>query len=496
MELLLYLSSGLFLGWSLGANDAANVFGTAVGTRMLRFKTAALICSIFVVLGATISGSGATHTLGRLGAVNAIAGSFVVALSAALTVFWMTKLKLPVSTSQAIVGAIIGWNFYSHSVTNQQSLVTIVSTWIICPILSAAFAMALYAFLRRFLLTRKIHLLHLDNMTRVGLLLVGAFGSYSLGANNIANVMGVFVTANPFNDRVIAGLTISGSQQLFFLGGLAIAAGVFTYSDRVMKTVGGGLMKLSPLAAFVVVLSQSLVLFLFASERLEVFLASHGLPTIPLVPVSSSQAVVGAVIGIGLLKRGTGIRYRVLGEISLGWLSSPILAGVLSFFVLFFMDNVFEKQVYSQIEYRCGPKVIVELEQHGIGDPGLVILEDKTFKNPVDLRRELRDKTTLSTAQIDQAVKLSQLGNYRIDSKGIKRLERDGWLSSGQIEALELIEGNTYCYDWVLLRDLSEISKEWRLRPDIVVNKFWNDELREKQLLLLLIFAVSDNANN
>ena len=58
-----FLSSGFFLGWSLGANDASNVFGTAVGTRMLRFRTAAIVCSIFVVLGAVISGAGATHTL-------------------------------------------------------------------------------------------------------------------------------------------------------------------------------------------------------------------------------------------------------------------------------------------------------------------------------------------------------------------------------------------------------------------------------------------------
>jgi PiT family inorganic phosphate transporter len=40
---LLFLSSGLFLGWSLGANDASNVFGSAVGSRMLRFSTAALL---------------------------------------------------------------------------------------------------------------------------------------------------------------------------------------------------------------------------------------------------------------------------------------------------------------------------------------------------------------------------------------------------------------------------------------------------------------------
>ena len=51
LTIILFLFGGLFLGWSLGANDAANVFGTAVGTRMISFKTAALVCSIFVVLG-------------------------------------------------------------------------------------------------------------------------------------------------------------------------------------------------------------------------------------------------------------------------------------------------------------------------------------------------------------------------------------------------------------------------------------------------------------
>ena len=110
----IFLSSGLFLGWSLGANDAANIFGTAVGTKMVRFKTAAIIASIFVILGAVISGSGASKTLMELGAVNTLAGAFMCAFAAAVTVYWMVKSSLPVSTSQAIVGAIIGWNIYSN----------------------------------------------------------------------------------------------------------------------------------------------------------------------------------------------------------------------------------------------------------------------------------------------------------------------------------------------------------------------------------------------
>ena len=60
LVIIIFRLGGLFLGWSLGANDAANVFGTAVGTRMVRFKTAAIVCSLFIILGAVISGSGTT----------------------------------------------------------------------------------------------------------------------------------------------------------------------------------------------------------------------------------------------------------------------------------------------------------------------------------------------------------------------------------------------------------------------------------------------------
>lgn len=345
IEVIIYLSSGLFLGWSLGANDAANIFGTAVGSKMVRFSTAALIMTIFVILGSVISGAGASHTLGALGQVGTLPAAFVVAFAAAVAVFWMTKLGLPVSTSHSIVGGIIGWNLYSGFATNLDVLKNIVSAWVFSPILSGFFAVVLYFMFKKFINNAKIHLLHLDCYTRWGLLIAGAFGAYSLGANNIANVMGVFTGIIDIPVYNLANLSFSGTQQLFLLGGIAISVGVVTYSKRVMLTVGSNIMDISPLGAFIVVLASSTTLFLFASAELKNILIMFNLPSLPLVPVSSSQAVVGSVLGLGLAKGGRNINFKLLVKIGIGWILTPIAAALISFILLFFMQNVFIRNV-------------------------------------------------------------------------------------------------------------------------------------------------------
>ena len=339
--IFLFLSSGLFMGWALGANDVANIFGSAVGTRMVSFTKAAVIASVFVILGAVLQGSATTATLERLGSVNAIGGAFTVALAAGLTVFFMTRAGLPVSSSQAIVGAIIGWSFFTNNAVDAGALVQIVAAWIAGPLLGALFAYTLYHLVKITRRRIKVHLLAYESYLRVGLMIAGAFGTYSLGANNIANVMGVFVPSFQLEDVNFSIFTLSGQQQLFFLGAVAIAAGVLTYSKKVMKTVGSNLLELSPEAAFVVVMSHALVLFLFSSASLSGFVVSLGLPPIPLVPVSSTQVIVGAILGIGLYKGVRNINLKVLGGIASGWITTPVAAGLLVFLLLFFVRNLF-----------------------------------------------------------------------------------------------------------------------------------------------------------
>jgi inorganic phosphate transporter, PiT family len=338
--LVLFISSGLFLGWSLGANDASNIFGSAVGTKMVSFTRAAIIASIFVILGAVMQGSGASDTLGKLGTINAIGGAFTIALAAAVTVYLMTKASLPVSSTQAIVGAILGWNLFTGNTIDGHSLTQILLSWIISPLLGAAFALLLYHLLKIWRKNTRTHLIRYEARIKLGLILACAFGAYSLGANNIANVMGVFVPSMNLQNASFTLFNLSGAQQLFLLGGIAIAAGILTYSKKVINTLGNNLLELSPEAALVVVLSQALVLFIFSSSSLASLVGKAGI-TIPLVPVSSTQVVVGAILGIGIYKGVRNINFRLLGGIASGWVTTPVIAGIIGFFLLFFMKNLF-----------------------------------------------------------------------------------------------------------------------------------------------------------
>ena len=477
---LIFLTSGLFLGWSLGANDAANVFGTAVGSRMVRFTTAALICGVFVVLGAFVSGTGAAQTLGKLGSVNALGGSFMAALAAGLTVYWMTKLGLPVSTSHAIIGSIIGWNLFSDSYTDISSLLKILSTWIICPLLSAVIAALLFTLAKIFVRKIGVGLIRMDGYTRLALILAGAFGAYSLGANNIANVMGVFVPVAPFPDLQFGqDFSVSSAQQLFLVGGLAIAVGVFTYSKRVMMTVGSELMTLTPLAAWVAVMSHSIVLFLFASERLEQLLANMSLPTIPLVPVSSSQAVVGAVIGIGMLQGGREIQWPRIYGIVRGWVITPVSSCLLCFVGLYFLQNVFQQEVQRESNYLLSTRVLEKFQKEGIETTGLNQLSDSTFSSSAELVRAVSSIVPLSSQQGLKVVEFSLQKSLLITQEKIASMDKKG-LSLIQLDALNQLQGQTFNFPWQLGDSLAEISSEWEVRGGGLKNKLYDRKIKQK----------------
>lgn len=223
------LISGIFLGWSLGANDSANVFGTAVACRVIKFSVAAIILSIFVIAGSILEGSGGMHTLSGLTEQN-VNSAFIASLAAALAVTIMTYLSLPVSTSQAVVGAILGIAIALHQEVHLGGLRKVVLCWVGTPIGAMLISFVLYKLFQYILAKITLNILLLNSLIKYGLLLSGMYGAYALGANNVANVTGIF-----------AGAGLISIQMATIIGGVSIALGAVTYSKRVMLTVGGGL---------------------------------------------------------------------------------------------------------------------------------------------------------------------------------------------------------------------------------------------------------------
>lgn len=482
-----FITSGLFLGWSLGANHAVNVFGTAVVSKMVKFKTAAIIAGVFVIIGSVISGGGTTRTINELGAVNALAGSFSVALAVGISVTMMTRAQLPVSTSQAVIGGIIGWNIFTGSPTDLNALSKILFSWVASPIIAAVFAFLIFKLIKKTVLKWKIHLLEIDSYTRVGLIVVGALASYSLGANNIANVMGMFISAPLFEHMSLLGLfTISGVEQLFFLGGLAIAVGIFTYGYNVMETVGTDLYKISPITGFVVVLAEFLVLTLFTSQTLESFLLKNNLPSFPLVPLSTTQAFIGAVLGVGLAKDPLSINFKVLGRIAVGWGVAPVSAGLITFVSLFFIQNVFEQKVIHPVPYEISKSVVSKIGNDGIDTTNFGKLIGKRFFNTRVFRNELLDHGKFTNNELFLIFNYSLVDSFQIDSALLLNKLDKSQFSIDQIEELKMLHGRSFSHKIDFKEAAFERSTHWKMTGD----KLSDRELEEKMLLLEELFRI------
>lgn len=300
---MLALAGGVYLGWALGANDAANFFGTAVGSRVISFRRASVLCALAVLAGAALQGQAGIHTLSGL-TEQTVTTLIIVSVSAAITITMMTMFGLPISTSQAVVGAIIGIGIATRNLST-SGLAKVAISWLATPLGSMFFAVLFFIVLRWVSRHVRMGILTRDKLLWTGLVVVGTYGSYALGANNVANATGIY-------SGVIPGLN---DFHLAVIGGGAIGLGVITFSRRVMESVGKRLMRLDAFTAFIAVSSMAATVHIFAVIG---------------VPVSTSQALIGAILGVGILRGLQNLKARMLLNFSIGWIFAPLISFVLS----------------------------------------------------------------------------------------------------------------------------------------------------------------------
>ena len=311
---IIAVAVALFMGLNIGGNNAAASMGAAFGAKVRTKYQAVLLISVFSVLGALIDGGAVIKTLGS-GILPAgtivVKGAIIAVAASGITVFIANLFRVPISTSQAAVGSVVGIGFfYGASKINAPFIGYIISWWIITPILAwlLAYLMGkyLYAYILIWLAEHHESDVSIKRSLNILLTISGCYVAYSAGANNAANAVGPFV-----------GAGIIGSIPGAIFGGLAIGLGALLMGGRVLDTVGKEITELCVIRATFVEFTSAFLVHIASIKG---------------VPVSLGEIVAAGIIGIGCANRGMHIvKSEVVKKILIAWVISPLFAGIIAF---------------------------------------------------------------------------------------------------------------------------------------------------------------------
>jgi phosphate/sulfate permease len=461
----LTLIIGIYMAWNIGANDIANAISTSVGSKALTLKKAIFVAAIFEFLGAYYLGGNVSKTI-QSGIVNPeiffndyfifILGMISALLATSLWLNLASYLKMPVSTTHAIVGAIVGFGAIvgGTSAVNWNLVFKIALSWIVTPCVSGIISYYIFIFLQRkilyslsplkatkklvpilifftffvfmqslifsnltnlkiplsihfafllvialalliafisFFLIKKIkldschivlhhpqqvlslekaqkHLLRLklnskgntqikaskvlddvnemledvkektkfSEMSKEYLKVEKIFGylqvfsvcliAFAHGSNDVANAIGpvsaIIQTINlksvNFNSYI--------PSWILFLGASGIVLGLATWGYRVVETIGHKITALTPSRGFAAEFGAATTILIASKLSL---------------PISTTHALVGSVLGVGLAKGISSLNLRILKDIVLSWIITLPISAFLSILVFYLLKLIF-----------------------------------------------------------------------------------------------------------------------------------------------------------
>ena len=386
---------GFYMSWNIGANDVANSMASAVGAKAITIRQAVFIAGILNCVGATFIGAQVTNTI-RKGIVStdvlsdphlALIGAFSALLAAALWVSFATWKSLPVSTTHSIVGAMIGFGIMAggFAVINWGILGAVVASWIISPVFSLIISWSMFKIIVKFVLRKRDALrwafrlspifigltvfvvvlsflfktplgktlsLGTPVAVTIAAIVAALFGllgqrllmrfvpkdetgteevfrkiqigtscyvALAQGANDVANAIGPLAVIYFLVKTGSVGAKVPVPIFLLLFGGIGIACGIGMAGHRVMDTIGNKITTLTNTRGFAVD---------FAAATTVLIASKMGLP------VSTTHAAVGGVLGVGLARGIEAVNFRILFKIVLYWILT-VPAAALTSMVMF-----------------------------------------------------------------------------------------------------------------------------------------------------------------
>jgi len=391
--LIIAVLIGLYMAWNIGANDVANSMASAVGAKAITMKQAIIIAGILNFLGAVFVGCHVTETV-RKGIVDpsslstniVVYGALSALLAASLWITIATWKELPVSTTHSIVGGLLGFGLVAGGAVNWIKVGEITAAWILSPVFGCALAFVVFSILHHTIFNSKHPIkrcrivapifiglafftiaLSFLFKTRLGetlkisegtaifysgtisiLAMIGCYFliskfysdtfdvknvesvfkwaqvftscyvAFSQGANDVANAIGPVATIYTITKTNEISSCVEVPFFLLVIGGFGIVLGISTWGYKVIDTVGRKITELTNTRGFTIEFSAATIVLIASKMGL---------------PVSTTHAVVGSVVGVGLARGLKAIDLRVIKNIVISWAITIPSAALMTIFI-------------------------------------------------------------------------------------------------------------------------------------------------------------------
>ncbi|MFX0106913.1 MAG: inorganic phosphate transporter [Candidatus Hodarchaeota archaeon] len=328
---------GFIVAFAIGSNDEA--MAPAVGAKVWTIRTAIIIGAIATIIGALSMGSNVSEKVGSdLVSGNQLTDNMVFAILISMAIWLLiasASKGLPISTTQCIVGSVlgvaifapfVGQDLFGFNSINWWVVLEVFAGWIISPILGFIISAAVFALVRR-VQKRSQGFAEIEKQERVaayGLALFLIITSLSRGGNDVANAIAPLVVLPQFENQTISlGFIVLPSVIIPLLaGGFGMALGLIIIGRKVIKTLATEVVTLSPSSALAASVSVALITFF---------------GTLMGLPLSGTHILVAALIAVGWVDQAP-VQMQQVKEIIISWIITVPISAILGMMIFGFIE--------------------------------------------------------------------------------------------------------------------------------------------------------------
>jgi len=312
---LLIIVVALLFDFLNGMNDAANSIATIVATRVLTPKIAVIWAAFFNFAAAFGFGVHVARTIGKGIVETNVIDQYLILSALIGAIIWThgcTRFGLPISVSHSLIGGLAGAAIIKAGFVSLISggLIKVVIFIFLSPVIGlvlGAFFMIIVTWIFRKSNNRKV-----DKIFKVGQLISSAAFSLGHGTNDAQKTMGI-ISILLFTNGYL-GSEFYVPFWVIIISHTAIGLGTLTGGWKVIRTMGMKLTHLKPVGGFCAETAGASVLIGTALAG---------------IPVSTTHTITGSIMGVGMIRRLTAVKWGVAGKIIWAWILTIPLSGII-----------------------------------------------------------------------------------------------------------------------------------------------------------------------